>query len=79
MVMRWIEHCPDQSYVEIAEELKKYSKHDRDLVFEMVRQLLDDGIEAGTLTRKLVTMSGHGLNMAFYVYRRRSAPPTAGA
>ena len=40
------------------------------VVYETVRQLLEEGIEAGTLTRKLVTMAGHGLNMAFCVYRQ---------
>lgn len=46
--------------------------------FEAAARAADQGIEGGTLTRKLVTMSGHGLNMAFYVYRRRRAPPTEG-
>lgn len=77
MVLRWVEHCPDQSCAEISAELVKYCKHEHsDLAFEVIRQALEDGVEDGTLTRKLVTMSGHGLGMAFYVYRRRSAPPT---
>jgi len=79
MVARWVEHSPDQSFAEISAELAKYCRHDhRDLVDEVVRQALEEGVAGGTLTRKLVTMSGHGLGMAVYVYRRRRAPPTEG-